>query len=277
MSAVVRGYSRDTIIDAFYTDDSILGGQTGDMHGGWPFDHAGGVDVAMEVGELISVTVNMWARSADPDIRIGRYELPLPSTFVDDTASWVALDAYREGDWWSKTWYRAVTQAMIDYEFVDVAILQSSVNTGEGGVDGGELYVVGWRDARSLHNVYGLPSTGTVHTPGTSDYTVANFYVGGGGYSEADALDSLPTITGAAYGDEGFTQVVGGDNNLGAPTFDEEYFGVGFYQPTVAPVGHWETPTSQDALLVGIGATSLSTIAASVGAGGILRHKSIIG
>lgn len=260
MSARVVGYSRSTATDFFYVDDDLVidgDSVTVDAKGGWPFNTVLGENVPMNIGDVISVTVNMWC-AHDPDVRIGHFDDP--STFVTEP-EWVALDAIRADQWFSRTWYRTVTAEMIVYQFVDVLLVQgdgsSSVftdETGTGTGDGGEVYVVGWTGVSTLRNAYSVQSVAaTVHTPDTSDIQVLNFYIGGGG-AGGDSADRLPTQTPDVGTDIAFSQVLN-DNNAGSPTFEDEFYGVGLYQPAdgSAEVGHWETPAANDALLVGIG------------------------
>jgi hypothetical protein len=247
----VVGEQRNTFTDFWYLPDTILGGQLAAMGAGWPVNESSHY-VDLSDGGLISVTINLWARTGDPDVRIGYYA---GGVFVDETFNWTALAPYREGDFYSRTWWRECTEAMNSYQNVDYAILQSSLNLTYPGIDGGEGYVVGWQGVTSLHNEYGIASSGTVHTPDTTDPLVANFYVGGGGIADPSGGGGprCPFVTGTTF--LGFSQQLG-DSDAGPPTFTEEQFGVSMYAPHDGqPVGHWETGESQDALLVGISGT----------------------
>lgn len=288
MTAHVIGYARSTATDVFYLqDDLIIFDQPirVDAKGGWPFDHFTDADAPMSLGDVIAVTVNMWC-THDPDVIIGHFETP--SKFIPE--NWTALAPQRFGRYFSQTWWRVVGQSMLDYDFVDVLLVQGDKfgssgvftdSTGVGSGDGGEVIVTGWTGTSSLRNVYKVESFGeTVHTPDTTDTQVLNFFLGGGGAGGVQ-LNRLPTQTPLVSSNTYYNAVLD-DNNSGPPDFEDEFYGIGMYQPAAVAteVGHWETPVAQDALLVGIGPPVVTGDIAALGvAGGIVRmaQKSVVG
>lgn len=274
MSNPVVGWAASTFNDALYLEDNRPGaGAT--LGGVWPFNHFLSEDV-MQVGDLVSVTATMWLRtSGEPIIKLGKF---VAGAWVDDGA-WqpVEVTGSQIDTFWAQTWYRIVDQELLDYGFIDIAALPPHHYNFGPPNDGGQMWGLCWRGPTTLEKVYATLSEGTEHVPDTTNVEVANFYVGG---IEPDFTSAITPHVAATIGDAHGGDQIGDSMPAVGPFIESEYFGVGWYQPSqdATEVGMFTTGISQGAMLYGVGPpAALSTVSARAGAGGIVRHKSIVG
>lgn len=222
--------------DFFYSEDTDNGAAEGSATPG------------LTEGQLVSVTVLGWFRSGAPEIQIGR-RASLFDPFVDDTASWTALEAFQDGDLYAQTFWRITTAGMVTAGDIYVEFPQPPLNMTTPGQDGAQVWINRWTDAHLLNKIYGVTTTGTTHTPPTDDMGVLNFYLAGGGVTTDDSGPPFPTIPGPSGG---ANHAIVLDDNAVGDVDHRELFGVAAYQPFNLPVEAWTTGVSQDGIMYGV-------------------------